>query len=235
MHGSPDQTVIEDTTAQPALSLGQSILRSSIGLGIFAVVTAGVIAITQLSTSATIADNIQKAQSRTLYELVPAHLLDNDPLKDTVSLQPDATLGNKTVVNVHIARKQGQVVALLFPVTNPHGYSGNIDMLVAVNANGELAGVRVLSHKETPGLGDKVETKKSSWIHSLTGLSLEKLGLEGWRVKKDGGQIDQFTGATITPRAVVGQTRAVLQYFEQHKAELLNHRVVVPSHTSTAQ
>lgn len=233
MHASPDQTATE-ATEQP-LTLGQSILRSSIGLGLFAVVTAGIIAITQLSTRETIADNIQKAQSRTLYELVPAHLVDNDPLSDKLTLAPDAVLGNKVPVDVHFARKAGAVVAVLFPVTSTQGYSGDIEMLVAVNANGELAGVRVLAHKETPGLGDKVETKKSSWIHSLTGLSLEKLGLTGLRVKKDGGQIDQFTGATITPRAVVGQTRAVLEYFEQHKVALLNYGVTTPANPENGQ
>lgn len=223
MHNSnnPANNSADDQTEEQSLSLAESIKRSSIGLGLFAIVTAGVIAVTQVSTKDAISDNIRHAQSQSLFELVPASEMDNDLIKDTYTLEPSEILGNKEPVNIHIARKDNQIIALFFPVSTPHGYSGNIDLLVGVKRNGELAGVRVLNHKETPGLGDKVETKKSSWIHSLSGLSLENPGADQLRVKKDGGVIDQFTGATITPRAVVNLSRNVLEYFNQHKDTLL--------------
>ncbi|MAC48541.1 electron transport complex subunit RsxG [Oceanospirillum beijerinckii] len=231
MHNSnnPANNSADDQPEEPSLSLAESIKRSSIGLGLFAIVTAGVIAVTQVSTKDAISDNIRHAQSQSLFELVPASEMDNDLIKDTYTLEPSEVLGNKEPVNIHIARKDNQIIALFFPVSTPHGYSGNIDLLVGVKRNGELAGVRVLNHKETPGLGDKVETKKSSWIHSLSGLSLENPGADKLRVKKDGGVIDQFTGATITPRAVVNLSRNVLEYFSQHKDTLLE----IPAPEST--
>ncbi len=218
---NPANNSADDQTEEQSLSLAESIKRSSIGLGLFAIVTAGVIAVTQVSTKDVISENIRRAQSQSLFELVPASEMDNDLLNDTYSLEPNEILGNKEPVNIHIARKDNQIIALFFPVTSPHGYSGNIDILVGVKRNGELAGVRTLSHKETPGLGDKIETKKSDWIYSLSGLSLENPGADKLKVKKDGGVIDQFTGATITPRAVVNQSRHVLEYFNQHKDTLL--------------
>ncbi|MBB1487747.1 electron transport complex subunit RsxG [Oceanospirillum sediminis] len=223
MHGNPnpDNAAATDQAEEKEQTLIESIRRSSIGLGIFAVVTAGIIAVTQLGTKDVISDNIRQAQSQSLFELIPASEVDNDLLNDTYVIQPDDILGNKDPITVNIARKDNQIQAIFFPVTTPHGYSGNINMLVGVKRNGEMAGVRVLSHKETPGLGDKVETKKSDWIHSLSGLSLENPGTEKLRVKKDGGIIDQFTGATITPRAIVNQSRYVLQYFNKHKDVLL--------------
>jgi electron transport complex protein RnfG len=98
----------------------------------------------------------------------------------------------------------------------PNGYSGPIKLLVAVRTDGTLGGVRVVAHKETPGLGDKVEESRSDWILSFNDKSLSKPALAGWKVKKDGGQFDQFTGATITPRAIVSGVKNTLLYFQEH-------------------
>jgi len=103
----------------------------------------------------------------------------------------------------------------------PDGYSGAIHLLVGIHADGRVAGVRVIGHRETPGLGDKIELAKSPWIRSFEGKSLSSPEAEGWAVKKDRGEFDQFAGATITPRAVVGAVHRALQYFDAHKAELL--------------
>ncbi|HET8791735.1 MAG TPA: RnfABCDGE type electron transport complex subunit G, partial [Modicisalibacter sp.] len=100
-------------------------------------------------------------------------------------------------------------------------YSGDISLLVGIDANGELTGVRVLSHRETPGLGDKIEVRKSDWITQFAGLSLGNPPIEQWAVKKDGGVFDAFTGATITPRAVIGAIKRSLEYFASHRALLL--------------
>ena len=233
-HTAPETQKPDDQNEDQAAetTLLQSVIRSSIGLGIFAIVTAGVIAVTQIGTKESIAENIRQSQTRSLYEILPADQIDNDLLSDTLTLAPSPILGNKEPLQVYVGRKAGQTVALLFPVSNPNGYSGNIDLLVGVKRNGELAGVRVLNHKETPGLGDKVETAKSDWILGFAGMSLENPGPDAWKVKKDGGQIDQFTGATITPRAVVNQTRAVLEYFAKHKDRLLE---MTPANTEILQ
>ena len=104
----------------------------------------------------------------------------------------------------------------------PDGYSGNIHLLVAIKYDGTLAGVRVVNHKETPGLGDAVEAERSNWILGFTGKSLTNPGKKGWAVKRDGGQFDQFTGATITPRAVVKAVYKTLEYYQQHKTQLFS-------------
>ena len=98
-----------------------------------------------------------------------------------------------------IAKQDNQAIAVFFPVKATEGYTGPISLVIGVKTNGELAGVRVLQHQETPGLGDQIELKKSDWVLSFNGLSLNNPQATGWKVKKDGGQFDQFTGATITP------------------------------------
>jgi electron transport complex protein RnfG len=115
------------------------------------------------------------------------------------------------------ARLNQQAVAVIFPVIAPNGYSGKIKLLVAINPQGSLLGVRVLSHKETAGLGDAIEKNKSDWIDSFNHRSLINTPERAWQVKRDGGDFDQFTGATITPRAVVKAVHNSLLYYQQHK------------------
>lgn len=202
--------------------LGASISKNSILLGIFALVTAGVLASTHLGTRDRIAVAEREAAQRALFELVPKSRVDNDVLNDTLPA-PEAmlpALGLKTAEPIHRARKDGEVIAVLVPAVAPDGYSGAIRILVGVNRDGTVAGVRTLSHKETPGLGDKVDLTKSDWILSFDGRSLSNPEPDGWRVKKDGGVFDQFTGATITPRAVTAQVKRVLQQVEQQRTLL---------------
>ena len=203
------------------MELLASIRRNSLGLAIFAVLTAGLIAITYQLTDHTIKDNILEAQISAFNEILPANLYDNDLTKDVAFLPGDPLLGSEEGIKIHIARKNGEVTAIIFETIAPRGYNGNLDMLVAIDKNGIVTGSRVISHKETPGLGDKVELKKSKWILSFSNKSLDNPDLKGWGVKKDGGDFDQFTGATITPRAVVRAVKNTLIYFDQHKDTLL--------------
>ncbi|MDO9322559.1 MAG: electron transport complex subunit RsxG [Pseudomonas sp.] len=201
--------------------ISRSMLKNSLLLGLFAVVTVGLVAITQQVTAPRIVAAERAAQTQLLSQLLPASSFDNLLQDSQVTLAVDPLLGNPSPKTAYIARLHGQPSAVILPVTAPDGYSGAIHLLVAIKANGQLAGVRVLKHKETPGLGDKIELAKSAWIEGFTGKSLADPAEFGWAVKKDQGQFDQFAGATITPRAVVKAVHQALQYFDAHQRELL--------------
>lgn len=198
-------------------ALGQSIRRSAIGLGLFAIITGGTIAVTQVMTEERIQQQIARAEARALFEIIPEHLHDNDMLEDAFQLPADPARGFSQPFTAWKATSQGQPVGVILPATAPDGYSGDIKLLVGLDPDGELLGVRVTSHKETPGLGDKVETKKSDWVLDFNGRSLDNPGEDGWTVIKNGGVFDQFTGATITPRAVTKAVHKALLYFRAHQ------------------
>lgn len=155
-----------------------------------------------------------------LAQVIPDELYDNDLLQSTVIVPGDG-LSNAQEIVVYVARKQGLTKAAAFRLTAPDGYSGNIDMVIGIDRNGEILGVRVIAHAETPGLGDKIEIAKSDWILSFNGRSLKNPTIEQWAVKKDGGEFDQFSGATITPRAVVNAVRRGLLFFDKHRSEIV--------------
>jgi electron transport complex protein RnfG len=137
-------------------------------------------------------------------------------VSNTVSMKNDQ--GHD--ITVYRATKDGKIVGVAYEIYGT-GYAGEIKLMMGVAADGKVLGVRVLAHKETPGLGDKIDVKKTDWITRFTGLSLGNPPIEKWKVKKDGGQFDQFAGATITPRGVVKAIREGLQFFDAHKTEML--------------
>ncbi|MDF1762774.1 MAG: electron transport complex subunit RsxG [Oleibacter sp.] len=203
-----------------------SIQRNAVGLVLFAIVTAGAIAVAQVFTADRIEANIRAAEARALNEILPASRYDNDLLNDTLAV--DERFNQQLLGPLHEnarifrARKDGKITAVILPVVAPEGYTANIDLIVGVNRDGSIAGVRVVAHKETPGLGDKIEARKSDWITKFVGKSLSNPEQDLWAVKKDGGEFDQFTGATITPRAVVIAVKRALMFFDMHKATLLD-------------
>lgn len=201
-------------------ALAQSIRRNAIGLGLFAIITGGTIAVTQVMTAERIQEQAAQAEAKALFEIIPESQHDNNLLTDTVKLPPDNRLASGEPVTVWVARRDGRPTGLIMPVVAPDGYSGNIHLLVGMDLQGRILGVRVTSHRETPGLGDRIETKKSDWIHSFAGHSLGNPEPKRWNVKKNGGVFDQFTGATITPRAVVKAVQKSLIYFRQHRSEI---------------
>jgi electron transport complex protein RnfG len=201
--------------------LKESITRNSLLLAMFAVCTTLLISGTYLLTKDRISEQKRIAEEKALLEIVPRERHDNSMLDDIIIVGPEANgLGLAEDRRIYIARNGADVVAAIIPVTAPDGYTGAIELIVGVNADGSIAGVRALSHKETPGLGDKVDARKSDWIFSFNGRSLENPGLPGWAVKKDKGVFDQFTGATITPRAVVAATLRALQYAKANRKTL---------------
>lgn len=172
-------------------------------------------------------DKIAQAQKDTMIatfnEVLPAGLYNNQPLDDVMQITDSALLqklGSKTPVTVYRARKDNQPGGIILQTIAPNGYSGNITLLVAILPNGKISGVRTLQHLETPGLGDKIEIAKDDWILSFTGRDFSEHNASQWAVKKDGGEFDQFTGATITPRAVVGAVKNTLEVVNQLGAKL---------------
>lgn len=201
--------------------LGQSISRNSILLGIFAAFTTAIIAGTYLGSRDQIKANIRAAEEKALLQIIPAERHDNSMLDSTVSTDNVDLLGLREAKDIYLATQNGSFVGAIIPATSREGYTGDIDLIVGVNRDGSIAGVRVLSHRETPGLGDAVERKKSNWVDDFINKSLTNPKPEKWGVKKDGGVFDQFTGATITPRAVTSAVYKALQYFEQNREQLI--------------
>lgn len=200
----------------------RQILLSGVFLWLFAVAGTALVALTEYSSRDAIVENERQALLRNLYALLPAERLDNDIATDTRELPASTLLGTDGVSIAYRARLAGEPIAIVFNSVAPNGYNGKIHLLVAVFVDGSLAGVRVVKHAETPGLGDAVEVRKSSWIKSFDGKSLSNPQARGWQVKRDGGQFDQFTGATITPRAVVAAVRNTLLYYQRNADMIFN-------------
>ena len=198
-----------------------SILRNSLILGLFAMATVGMIAITQQGTAERISEAQRRVQLSALNEIIPHDQHDNDLLADSFTIDDRQYLSLTSTQDAYRARNDGAVSAVILPVVAPDGYSGRIELLVGINADGSIAGVRSVNHRETPGLGDRIDTTKSQWVLDFNGKSLSMPVPEQWAVKKDGGQFDQFAGATITPRAVVKAVYQALNYFDEHRASLL--------------
>ena len=194
-------------------------LKNSLVLGLFAVVTVGTVTLLQQLTAERIQASERSAQLRALNEILPRGSYDNQLLHNSVDVH-DPLLGTKRPLPAYIAIKDGKPSAVILQAIAPDGYSGAIHLLIGILADGQAAGVRVVGHRETPGLGDKIELAKNPWIRSFESRSLGNPDESGWAVKKDGGDFDQFAGATITPRAVVGAVHRALQYFDAHKAQL---------------
>jgi electron transport complex protein RnfG len=198
----------------------RSISGSALVLALFAIAGTGLVALTNEATHARIAENERLALLAGIHALVPPEEIDNDPFNDTIQVSAPELLGSDAPVTVYRARKGGGEVAVIFTVVAPDGYSGAIRLLVGIRADGTLAGVRVVAHKETPGLGDKIEPGKSNWSAAFRGRSLDNPRVDGWKVRKDGGVFDQFTGATVSPRAVVAAVHRALRYYRDHREAL---------------
>jgi electron transport complex protein RnfG len=220
----PQELLDDNAPEQPVKqeSLLHSMLRSAWGLSLFAIITAGFIALTQVITKDRIVEQIAQARTKALLEIVPAGEFDNNLLDNVFWIEAEAELGLKEAGEVFVALQQGQPRYFILPLIAPDGYTAPIRLIMSVDLSGTVIGLRVIEHKETPGLGDKIDIKKSDWVRLFEGRSLANTAESGWAVKKDGGEFDQLTGATITPRAIVKAVYKGLQYFKTHQAELLS-------------
>jgi len=191
------------------------IITSALLLALFGVAGAGLVALVFDNTEERIEANIRAQLLKSLNEIMPPERYDNDIVNDTLEVW-DADLNPGSATTIYRARKNGQPVAAIFNITAPGGYGGPIRLLVGINRDGSLAGVRIVEHHETPGLGDQIEPQKSNWLEGFVGKSLNNPSEQNWKVKRDGGAFDQFTGATITPRAVVKGIKNTLLYFSDN-------------------
>ena len=200
--------------------LARASLQSAVNLVFFAVLGTAVLASTFFLTHDEIVKSEEAEKLKLITQIVPLELFDNDVIQDTISIPSNPLLGNEDSTLAYRARLNGEPSAVVLEAIAPDGYSGKIALILAVRANGELAGVRVVAHKETPGLGDYIELPKSPWIKGFDGKSRETYSDADWKVKKDGGKFDYMAGATITPRAVVKAVNKALQYFAANRDTL---------------
>jgi len=201
--------------------MSESILKHSVKTAMvmiaFTIVGTLSLAIIHQTTEAPISKAEAKVRMGLFAQILLPELYDNDLLQDEIKLPAGGDLGNRDETSIYRARLKDKPSAVILEATAPDGYSGDIKLLVAIKADGEIAGVRVLTHKETPGLGDYIDIAHSEWIKQFDSQSLVKRNDEAWFVKKDGGQFDFTTGATITPRAVVKAVHKVLKFYSKNQ------------------
>jgi len=191
--------------------------RNALTLGLVAMVGTGLLAGVNQLTRQRVESQERHAALVQLGQLLPSSRYDNALQDDSYSFRDTVWFPSGQAITVYRARMGSEPIAAIFRLAATDGYNGDINLLIGINLDGSLTGVRVLSHKETPGLGDPIETAKSNWILTFSGRSLSNPEKDGWAVKIDGGEFDQFTGATITPRAVVKAVRMTLEYFAANK------------------
>jgi len=206
--------------------MSTSILRhASTSAGIltaFAIVGTALLAVTYLVTRPIIAETEKQAKLALIGQILPKSQYNNDIIKDAALLPPSTELGNKEPTPVYRASREGRPYAAVLEVVAPDGYSGKIRMIVAIKADGVVSGVRVVTHNETPGLGDYIDIAKNGWIRIFEGKSLSKYPDQDWKVKKDGGKFEHMAGATVTPRAVVKAVHKSLRYFNANRDNIFS-------------
>ncbi len=186
-------------------------VSAALRVGLFSFVIVGLVTLVFHATKDKIAANEHQALLDNLQSVISQDSYDNDLANDVIQLQS---------YTIYRARNSGIPIAAILASTTVHGYNGNIDLLTGIAITGKITGVRVLKHKETPGLGDKIELKKSTWILDFKHKSINDMYAKHWAVKRDGGSFDQFTGATITPRAIVNEVRNAGIFFQQNQSAI---------------
>jgi len=201
-------------------TIAKASIITALNLLVFALVGTALLAITYQLTHEPIARSEEAEKLKLVTQITPAGTYDNDIIKDTAQLAPDELLGNDDTTVAYIGRLKDQPSIAVLQAVAPDGYGGKISLIISIHSDGKVGGVRVISHKETPGLGDYIEIARNKWITVFDGRSLDDPKDADWKVKKDGGVFDYMAGATITPRAVVKAVHKALQYFAQHRDEM---------------
>ncbi len=196
------------------------IITTTLLLALFAFIGVGLVALTHLQTHDKIIDQIRIYKLRNINKILPKTEYDNNILADTIVLPEPTPIGLKPGAEIYRARKAATPVAVFLTAIAPDGYNGDIELLIGIRYNGEIAGVRIITQKETPGLGDAIDQDKTDWILGFDNTSLLNTTSKGWNVKKNGGRFDQFTGATVSPRAVVKAVKKTLEYVQSNRDTL---------------
>jgi electron transport complex protein RnfG len=202
-------------------SAAKNATRTGSILLVFALVGTAALAWTFGLTHPAIQKSEEEEKLKLLNQVMPVELYDNNLIASQKALPPDNLLGTSQPSHIWFARRQGNPTGLVLEAIAPDGYSGDIDLLIGLTPAGEVLGVRVTAHHETPGLGDYVDIAKSPWIKIFDHRSLIQPETKMWKVKKDGGAFDSVAGATITPRAVVRAVSNALEYVAKHRDALL--------------
>lgn len=197
-----------------------AIRKNGAVLAVFACASTGVVALTHYLTQDQIQLQEQTQLLSILNQVIPHDMHDND-LYQSCTLVSDSALGTTDSQPVYLASVSGEHTGLAIEAVAPDGYNGTIKLIVGIKQDGSLSGTRILSHQETPGLGDKIDLRVTDWILSFNGKQLTESNSSEWQVRKDGGQFDQFTGATITPRAVVKAVKNTLAFVNINREKIL--------------
>lgn len=200
--------------------LKREIVKNGLLLGLFALLCTALVALVNDQTKDQIKFQQQQELIRTLAQIVPDDSYDNELYKQCIVLNAPAELGTDQRLSAYVATEKGKAVAIAMEAIAPDGYNGKIKLILGIAADGKVLGVRTLSHQETPGLGDKIDLRKSPWVTLFNGKHYKGDNDARWGVKKDGGEFDQFTGATITPRAYIKAIGRSLRYFNDNKQAL---------------
>lgn len=208
-----------------SISAPSMAVRTAAILFVFVIIFTGLLSGAYLWTKPAIEASATEEKMKLVNEVLPASEYDNALLTDTLSLPPTPELGLADSSTLYRARKAGQPVAAVFEAVAPDGYAGKIRLIIAIRADGRVAGVRVTQHRETPGLGDYVETKKDKnkahpWITQFTNMSLAKFNDKAWKLKKDGGNLEYHAGATVTPRAIAKAVLKAVKWAETNRNQL---------------
>lgn len=206
-------------------TMAKASFYTALNLLLFALASTALLAWTYELTRETIARSMENEKLKLIAQIVPPATYDNDIMKDTAQLAADELLGSKDVTLVYRGRLNNQPSIAVLQAIAPDGYGGRIDLIVAIHHDGRISGVRVVSHKETPGLGDYIDPKKDKnkvrpWITQFNGLTYAAVADKEWKVKKDGGRFDFVAGATVTPRAVVKAVRKATKYVAENQNDL---------------
>lgn len=194
--------------------------KSSLVLVLFAIASTALVTITFALTKDQIAYQQQQQLLSTLNQVVPKAQHDNELYKACILVKNQEALGSEQPMPIYLASLNGKHSGAAIEAIAPDGYSGEIKIIVGVDSEAMVTGVRVLSHQETPGLGDKIDIRITRWVDAFLGKTVDNLEDKSWAVQKDGGQFDQFTGATITPRAVVKAVKRAVWFYKTHQEEL---------------
>ncbi|EIC9814261.1 MULTISPECIES: electron transport complex subunit RsxG [Vibrio] len=198
-----------------------AIRKNGLTLAIFACATTGLVALTQYLTKDQIKEQEQKQLLSVLNQVIPENMHDN-ALTQACTMVTSPDLGTLRAMPAYLATKNGEPTAIAIESIAPDGYNGEIKVITGIDNQGNILGTRVLNHQETPGLGDKIDLRVTDWILSFTGKQVTESNWNSWKVRKDGGDFDQFTGATITPRAVVKVVRNTVNYVNQSREDILS-------------